>query len=152
MAAAWLVWPVPVVRLRNDTRGADLACVHARVGQPLRVTYIHSIYRAPAAEEFVIGDGRLELVRLRSTSLPVLEYYARREPIQPFGAEHVIDVPSERHSELPVLVSALGQRTVHYDGRVWALAQIAADGDRVRLTVERAPRLCALWPHRHPSS
>ena len=86
-------------------------------------------------------------MRLRSPSVSVLEYYARPEPIRPDGAEHVIHVASERHTSLPVLVSALGQRTVHYDGRRWPLHELAADGDRVRLTVERSPRICTLWPY-----
>ena len=145
-AALWLAWPVQAVRLINDTNGRDLDCVAAHSGAPLRLTYVHSIYSQPAAEEFLVGDDGLELVGLRSPSVPVLEYYARREPIRRDGAEHAIDVPHERHTSLTVLVSALGQRTVHYDGRVWTLPDLAADGDRVRLTVERAPRLCTLWP------
>ena len=148
LSGAWLLWPVPAVRLLNDSTGVELGCAPAVDGAPLRLTYVHSIYRQPAAEEFIVRAAALELVRLRSASVPVLEYYARPETIRPLGEEHVIDVPAERHTALPVLVSALGQRTVHYDGRTWALPQLAADGERVRLTVERAPRLCTLWPHR----
>jgi hypothetical protein len=144
--ALWLAWPTHAVRLINDTTGRELACAAAQTGLALRLTYVHSIYGQPAAEEFVVGVEGLELVRLRSASVPVLEYYARRESIRQEGAEHVIEVPHERHASLTVLVSALGQRAVHYDGRVWALPDLAADGDRVRLTVERAPRLCTLWP------
>ena len=152
LTGAWLLWPVPAVRLLNDSTGAELACAPAVHGAPLRLTYVHSIYREPASEEFVVRETGLELVRLRSASVPVLEYYARPETIRSSGGEHVIEVPAERHTALPVLVSVLGQRTVHYDGRTWALPRLAADGERVRLTVERAPRLCTLWPHRaHPT-
>jgi hypothetical protein len=147
-ALLWLNWPVPAVRLRHAASGQELACVHARDGAPLRLAYVHSIYSAPAAEEFVVRRDALELVRLRSTSVPVLEYYQRREPIRASGADYTIEIAPERYTDLPVLVSALGQRTVHYDGRTWALPLLAADGETIRLTVERVPRLCTLWPHR----
>jgi hypothetical protein len=146
-AGVSLAWPVPAVHLVHEPTVQELACVAARDGAPLRLTYVHSIYGAPAAEEFLVRSDALELVRLRSASVPVLEYYQRPEPIRPSGAEYVIDVPRERFAVLPILVSALGQRTVHYDGRSWALSRLAADGESVRLAVDRVPRLCTLWPH-----
>ena len=148
--AAWLGWPVPTVRLVSDTRGVEIACAPAKMGAELRLTYVHSIYREPAAEEFRVRADGLALVRLRSVSVPVLEYYARPESIRSVGGDYVVDVPNERHGSLPVLVSALGQRTVHYDGRVWPLHELAADGERVRLTVEPAARMCSLWPKARP--
>ena len=152
MAGTWLAWPVPAVRLRHSTGGQNLACVAARDGAPLQLTYVHSIYGVPASEEFVVRPDALELVRLRSASIPALEYYQRREAIRHSGADYTIEIAPERFTEVPVLVSALGQRTVHYDGRTWELPRLAADGETVRLTVERAPRLCTLWPqHPHPS-
>ena len=146
-ALLWLNWSVSAVRLRHGGRGQDLACVLARNGAPLQLTYVHSIYSVPAAEEFVVRTDALELVRLRSASVPVLEYYQRREPIRANGADYTIEIAAERFTDLPVLVSALGQRTVHYDGRTWALPLLAADGETIRLSVDRVPRLCTLWPY-----
>ncbi|HEU5318826.1 MAG TPA: DUF1850 domain-containing protein [Chloroflexota bacterium] len=142
------MWPTRAVRIVDETNGRQLACVAARAGTELRVAYVHSIYRQPASEEFVVRDDALELTRLRSPSLPVMEYYARREPIQQDVAGYTIEVAPERHQSLPVLVSRLGERTVHYDGRVWPLYELAADGDRVRVSVGPRPRICTLWPSR----
>jgi len=152
--ATWLLWPLPVVRLVNETRQRELACAAVREGATLHLSYVHSIYRQPATEEFRVSETGLDLVRLRSVSVPVLEYYARSEPIQLAGAgagagrvaEHVIEIQPQRHANLTVLVSELGQRTVLYDGRTWPLHRLAGDGERVRLAVERAPRICTVWP------
>jgi len=144
--AIWLLWPLQTVRLVNNTRQRELACAAVREGATLELSYVHSIYQQPATEEFRVSAAGLDLVRLRSVSVPVLEYYARPEPIQPAGTEYVVEVAPERHTALAVLVSALGQRTVLYDGRTWPLYRLAGDGDRVRLAVETAPRICTLWP------
>ena len=140
-----------VLRITNESTDRIVAEVPVDTGAGLTLSYVHSIYRQPGHEEFTVQPDGLRLVRLRSGSVPVLEYYARVEPIRSAaaGAEHVIDVAPELHRTLPVLVSALGQRTVTTNGRSYRLHQMVADGDRVRLRVARVPRgkaLLAAWP------
>ncbi|HXI17603.1 MAG TPA: DUF1850 domain-containing protein [Chloroflexota bacterium] len=147
-AAVWLLRPLPTLRLVNDTRQRELTCAAVREGSTLGLSYVHSIYQQPATEEFRVSASGLILVRLRSPSVPVLEYYARPEPIETDGNEFVIEVMPQRHTALSVLVSALGQRTVLYDGHTWPLYRLAGDGDRVRLAVETVPRMCTLWTRR----
>lgn len=150
VVAAGLVaaaWPVPALEIVDPASGH----VHVRLAvaeaTPVRLAYLHSLYRAPGSEEFVVRDGRLELVRLRSPSEAVLEYYARPEPIRLAPDGYAIDVAGPAYAELPVLASATGQRTVHCCGRVVALASLAGDGARVVLRVAQRPRVVVLWAH-----
>lgn len=122
--------------------------LRAANGTSLQLSYVHSVYRQPAVEEFRLDERGLELVRLRSVSVPVLEYYARPEPIRPTGTEHVIELQPELHRELTILVSAMGRRTVAYAGCTLPLYELAGEGDRVRLAVAPVSRLTLLWRSR----
>jgi len=143
-AGLWLLWPVRAVEITNDSARQPIARVAADDAAPLRLTYLHSIYRQPAAEEFTVRDEGLELVRLASPSVAVLEYYARPEPIVPSGGAYEIQPAPTLYRQLSVLVGAVGRRTVAYAGRELPLYQLAADGDRVSLHVGWTPRLALL--------
>ena len=145
VAALWTLWPVPTLQVANDTRGRPIARLVAEEGAPLHLSYVHSIYRQPAVEEFAVRAGGLELVRLASPSVAVLEYYARPEPIVPVGEVYAIQPAPELHPRLAVLVGEVGRRTVAYAGRELPLHRLAADGDRVTLQVGPAPRLALWW-------
>ena len=141
------VWPVLALEIVDTGSGHVLARLAVAEATPVRLSYVHTLDRAPASEEFVVRAGRLELVRLHSPSAAVLEYYARPEPIRPAPEGYAIDLAGESYAELPVLASATGQRTVHCCGRVVALAALAGDGARVVLRVARWPRVVVLWAH-----
>jgi hypothetical protein len=145
LAGLWALAPVPVLHVANATGNQTVARLPLVPEAPLRLSYVHSIYRAPAAEEFAVGDAGLALVALHSPSLAVLEYYARREPVLTTESGYTIQVAPEQHPHLAVRASAIGQRTVAYAGHELPLHRLAADGDRVTLAVERAPRLALLW-------
>ena len=143
--ALWGLWPVSALEIANATTHQTIARLAVAGDAPLRLTYRHSIYRAPAAEEFAVGEEGLDLVRLASPSPAVLEYYARSEPIVASGAGYEIRLAPERHAALALLASELGQRTVAYAGHELPLHHLAADGHRVTLRVVRAPRVTLLW-------
>jgi hypothetical protein len=142
--AIWSLWPVRAVQIVNATRQQTIARLAVRDGAPLRLSYVHSIYRQPGLEEFAVRPGGLELVRLGSPSVAVLEYYARPEPILPAGELYEIRPTPERYPELAVRVGPVGRRTVAYAGRELALHELAADGDRVTLQVVQMPRVALL--------
>jgi hypothetical protein len=140
----WSLWPVRAVQIVNDTRQQTIARLAARDGAPLRLSYVHSIYQQPGSEEFAVQPDGLELVRLASPSVAVLEYYARPEPILLAGEAYEIRPQPQRYAQLSVRVGPVGRRTVVYAGHELALHELAADGDRVTLQVVQVPRL-ALW-------
>ena len=142
----WLLWPVQVVRLTNESARRQVVALPARDGDRLSFEYIHSIYRQPAAEEFRVRSSGLELVALRSASMSVLEYYARSEAARADGDQFVIAVRPERHAPLRLMASEVGQRTLIFGRRRMPLHQVAANGERLTLSVERVPRVEALWP------
>ena len=143
----WALWPVRLVQV-EDARGLPLARLPVADDALLQLSYVHSIHRQPAVEEFAVRADGLELVRLASPSVAVLEYYARPEPIVPDGEAHVIRPAPERHAPLAVRVGTVGQRTLRYAGQILPLHGLAADGERVTVQVVQTPRLALLWPTR----
>ena len=142
----WALWPVLALEVVDDTAGRVITRLAAAGEAPLRLSYVHSIYRQPGAEEFVVRSEGLELVRLASPSEAVLEYYARPEPIALQAGTYEIRTTPELHPRLAVLVGTVGQRTVTYAGRQLPLHQLAPDGERIALQVVRAPRIVLLTP------
>ena len=147
LALLWWLWPERTVYVANETRGQTIARLPVLDEAPLQLRYVHSVYRQPAAEEFRVRPDGLELVRLASPSVAVLEYYARAEPIAPAGEGYEIRIAGRQlYGRLSVLAGETGRRTVAYAGRELPLQCLAADGDRISLSVIRAPRLARLWP------
>ena len=140
----WSLWPVRAVQIVNDTRQQTIARLAVEDRAPLRLSYVHSIYRQPGIEEFAVRPGGLDLVRLGSPSVAVLEYYARPEPIVAAGGLYEIRPAPQRYDQLSVRVGPVGRRTVVYAGHQLALHELAADGDRVTLEVVHLPRIALL--------
>jgi hypothetical protein len=157
LAIGWAAWPTAVVEVRDDATGATFARWALDEAAPLRLSYVHSIYRRPGTEEFRVGSLGLTLVRLASPSEAVLEYYARPEPIARAGDEYEVRVGACRGvptcvgadaaRRMTVLASALGRRTLLYAGHELPLYALGASGDRVAIEVGQAPRAALLWPH-----
>jgi hypothetical protein len=147
---AWALWPVPALEVADATTGRPLAWLSAPVDGVVALTYLHSLYGQPAREEFIVTPAGLQLVRLASPSLAVLEYYGRPEPPARVGAEYTIavapcpvDAPCAEgpRQELAVLASARGRRSLEVAGRVVPLYRLGATDDRVTLRLGWAPRL-----------
>ena len=97
-------------------------------GDSFSLSYVHSIYGAPAEERFLIDEhDRLRLVAINSASQAVLEYYGP-------GAGDPSIVPSV--AVLPVIADRIGQRTLEIAGRRLPLYRFG-DGVHLRLQVER---------------
>ena len=141
LVLAVLLQPAPAIEVADADSGRALLYLPLVDDSTLWLGYVHSVYRQPAREGFRVQDGGFALVELRSRSQAVLEYYARAESIGREGDEYAIRLAGEHYAELPVLVSALGQRTLHYASRQLPLHGLAGDGARVRLRVVRPPRL-----------
>ena len=133
-AASWLLsvagresllaGPVLVVR----TSGGRLCdAFPAEAGDGFSLSYIHSIYGAPAEERFVIqNDDRLKLVSVTSPSRAVLEYYG------PAAGDPSL-VPPVR--TLPLIADRVGRRTLNIAGQQIPLYAFG-DGAHLRLQVE----------------
>ena len=145
-----LLAPTPALLVEGVAGGRVLARLPI-VDAPVTLRYRHSLYDAPAEEEFEIVGGALALRRLRSPRLAVLDYYARPEPIRASGDQYQIDIdiddPSERRSEVRLLVSPIGQRTLAHGGRTVALHELpTTDTDgRVRVRIGSMPAIARWW-------
>lgn len=150
VAVAWLLYPVRFVVARAEASGRIVAAFPASRGEGFSLTYVHSVYRQPASEDFVVDARGFSLARIASPSEAVLEYYARREPIvrtdtgyevRPAGSQGV-------HVEsLRVLASAEGARTLVMGMERAPLFAIGSPGRAVIISVVRLPRV-ARWLHR----
>jgi hypothetical protein len=141
---AWLLAPAPALLVEEAATGRTLARLPLGDG-PVLLHYRHSLYDAPAEEEFAVEGGDLVLRRVRSPSLAVLEYYARPEPPRALDGGYIIDGLSDRHRALPVLAGPIGGRTLEHGGRAILLPDQAAAGGRVRVRVGQAPRITLIF-------
>ncbi len=121
----------------NTDRGREL---RIPLAPPRRFTlsYIHSIYLAPAAEDFEVGE-RNEIV-LKGVSTPsagVAQYYGFED-----GREYY---PLRRSMEsFSVRVGMTHLQTVDLAGRKVSLGQLGEPGERLELRVESLSR-ARIW-------
>lgn len=133
--------PSPIALVISHGRtGKGLARLEAPAGTPLQLTYVHSIYRQPAIEEFRLDGSGLTLIRLGSPSAAVLEYYARPEPLRPIDGGFAILPAPIHYPTLTILASERGERTVVYGPSTIPLYRLVPDGDPVRLGVAAGMR------------
>jgi hypothetical protein len=131
--------------VRDAVSGRPASIVPIAIGETFAVTYVHSIYRQPALEEFVVRDEGFALTRIASRSEAVLEYYARSEPVQARdGAFELRPQPGLVLSVLPLLASTDGARTLEY---LSLRIPLFRHGAHVTLSCESLPR-AAIWMKR----
>jgi hypothetical protein len=143
LLGAWLSAPVPALLVEEAATGRTLARLPLGDG-PVLLRYRHSLYDAPAEEEFAVEGDELVLRRVRSPSLAVLEYYARPEPPRAVDGGYAIDGLNDRHRALPVLAGPIGARTLAHGGRAITLHELAAAGGQVHVRVGQAPRIASV--------
>ena len=139
LAAGWGLsrLPVRVLEFANTDNGrvsrllvgADAAFV---------VTYQHSIYGAPVAEEFALDpDDSIVLTAVQSASGAVLEYFGFTD-----GAERQ---PMERHLDGVVFRIAAGEpQRITVGSRDLSFLEFGEHGDRLAVAVSRIPLARAL--------
>lgn len=66
-----LAAPVPVLRLEGDAAQVE---VPLGDGEPIKYSYVQSIYEAPTVETLAVEGGDLRLVEVRTTDRRVIEY------------------------------------------------------------------------------
>lgn len=163
LACAWLLCPVRFVLARAEASGRIVAVFPASRGDEFSLTYLHSVYRQPAAEDFVVEAAGFSLARIASPSEAVLEYYGRHEPIVRTETGYEVRPAARRrvHVEsLRVLASVEGARTLVMGmdrAPLFATSSpglprptpgaAESSGQAVIISVVRLPRV-ARWLHR----
>ncbi|MGN9840007.1 hypothetical protein ACTMTI_17950 [Nonomuraea sp. H19] len=118
--------------------GAGRLTVHGLpVSGAFMIGYIHSIYRAPAAEVFTVEGRRFTMRAVVSVSENVLDYYAlagTRSRTRT-GAWMLRLAAPATYEELSLLTTSIGRRTLLAGGRCLPLYP-GTGAAEVRLTVE----------------
>ncbi len=99
------------------------------------IEYVHSYYKAPAAEHFVAKeDGSFELFEVSSPSEAVLDYY-EMEGRKEIGGDllRLISQEPQRFETLPLIATEKGRRTLVVSGERIPLYE---DGGLRRVTVQ----------------
>jgi hypothetical protein len=101
------------------------------------IFYVHSVYNAPAIEEFEVDQGGITLRGVRTENAGILEYYGF-EDSKPF---HPLD------RKLGAIFFRVGmgqgQRFVFREKKI-SLSEIGARGERIQVRVNTLPLLCYL--------
>lgn len=130
--------PRPNLVIVDEDGASVLTGVEA--GERFQLSYVHSIYRAPAVEHFVVQDSSLVMTHISSTSEAVIDYYALDGARRATGGWHTLSMrDSVRYEELRIIGTEVGQRTVVVGGRCYPL--FSAAGSRhatLRITVATA--------------
>jgi hypothetical protein len=111
LALAGRATPSVVVR---DPGGVVVARAPLPSDGRFALSYRHSVYGAPAVEQFVVGPGdTFRLVGISSPSEAVLDYYALDGSRRRDGDGWRLDVAGGPGMDsLPVIATALGERTL----------------------------------------
>jgi hypothetical protein len=130
LAAAAGLHPVTVVELENAARGRT-ACLAIGDGEPLSVTYHHSMYDRPVTEEFVVDeDRRIILKSVSSPSAAVREYFGIAAP----GQRHVVE---RAMREIVFRVATGMPQRLHLGGLEWSFLEFGDHGDRLVMRAVR---------------
>ncbi|MGP3910585.1 DUF1850 domain-containing protein [Nonomuraea sp. 10N515B] len=103
-----------------------------------QIGYVHSIYKAPAAEVFTVEGRRFTMRAVVSESESVLDYYALEgaRSRTRTGAWMVRLAKPATYEELSLLTTSIGRRTLLAGGRCLPLFPDAGAAE-VRLAVEQ---------------
>lgn len=142
-AAAYLLIPVPLIRIAHGDTGRVLWRVAVYNGAQVDLNYTNSLFDAPTTERFIVTGGLLRLIEISSTREAVLEYLVLEPPYEQRDGRFISKRRGPFFSELTVRIGQTGQQRLVAGGRELPLYEIGA-GEALRITVSRAPRLALL--------
>jgi hypothetical protein len=119
---------VTLLRLENMDRSRTVR-VWVNPSDQFSIFYIHSIYNAPATEEFQVDRGGITLKGVRTQNPGIMEYYGF-EDTKPF---HPLD--QKLGAIFFRVAMGEGQGLIVGDKKIY-LSQVGEKGDRIRLRVE----------------
>ena len=114
----------------RDVEGGEVFHVSLPESGRFSLEYLHSYYRAPAAEHFVAEQpGGFRLAGISSTSEEVLDYYGLEGEREARGEWFGLEPEESRSYErLPLIATETGRRT------------LVVSGERISLYTEDGPR------------
>jgi hypothetical protein len=93
------------VRVLQATDGRTECVLPLGEGATFHYSYIQSMYEVPVVEDLDRHDGRIRVLRIRSSDLRAVEYYRWDTPIRREGDRHVQDAPAYETDRLTIRIS-----------------------------------------------
>lgn len=114
------------------------------------IDYQHSYYDEPATEEFAADESGFRVASISSPSEAVLDYYdvAGARTVTAAGVHVLMPAEPAVMTELPLIATEKGRRTLVIDGRRYPLYLADRDARHVVLHVTAESRLDRLLPWR----
>lgn len=139
-----LAAPVPVLRLEGSGGRLELPLGE---GEPIRYSYIQSIYEAPVTETLAVEDGILRLVEVRTSDRRVIEYLRWPGEPEQDGEGFRQAAPDLAMRELRLQVTESARQRILVGGTEVRLERIFGHGVVViRPSIStRAAALAARW-------
>jgi len=139
VAAAYFLWPVPVLVVSRTGPAGELWSGSVMGGLDFRLDYIHSVERTPVAEFYEATPGGLRMIRMEFVSqgagLPSTGYTLE--------GGRFVSRPDRRLIVLPIRVSRAAAPVLTVGGARLDLVARAGDGAEVTVALRRRPRLTA---------
>lgn len=127
---AALAAPVGVLTVSDGTRTIS---VPQADGEPLRYSYLQSIYQAPVVEEQERRANGFHVLRVRSPNRQAVEYFRWDGPIRRDGDAYVQDAPPNEVRELVIRITAANVQRL--EGARWSIDLPARFGDETLVHV-----------------
>jgi hypothetical protein len=121
---------VAVLQVINTDRPGELN-LRTQKATPFSLSYTHSIYLQPAAEEFEVGEGEEIVLRgVRTQSAAVAAYYGFED-----GRDYY---PVNRRMKSFALRLGMSEpQMIHYQSQKISLGKLGEKGDRLEIRVAR---------------
>lgn len=122
---------VTILYLENMDRPREVR-IWVNPSDQFSIFYIHSVYNAPAIEEFQVEQGAITLKGVRTKNPGIMEYYGF-EDTEPY---HAMD--SKLGAIFFRVAMGEGQGLIVRDKKIY-LSEVGQKGDRIRLRVSTLP-------------
>ncbi|HET8521681.1 MAG TPA: DUF1850 domain-containing protein [Thermomicrobiales bacterium] len=118
--------------------GRVVVCEHVLIGEPIILTFTHSMYGGDVRETFIpTEDGRLQRIEMTTANEAAAEYYAYDAPVIREHGRFRVDVPPEMYEDVVIHVDHVGHHRLTVNGRQIDLLRRAGDEHDVQIQVRR---------------
>lgn len=140
--AAWLLVPVWYVEVWNRDTGATYFARHVKEGDPVRLSWVHSIEHTPWVEMYRVTDGQLALKETRVKSFGAGVDQIAPEAVSDNGWV-ILRGTGRVFPELHLIYSRKVAYDLRIDGREVELEERIPHHAAIRVEVKQSPRV--LW-------
>ena len=134
-----VLWtPVTAVQV-TDENGNTIACVRTAPGDPVVLTFTHSMYGGDVTEIWTVGDGGLDRVRILTDNAASAEYYAWDGQVERAGQRFEVVTQPLHEPALLVRVDQIGRHRLTIGDRNIDLMAMVDTTAQVRIEPGQQP-------------